>query len=365
MLASQYAWTGLFVVGCLLGVAVWLRGRTVRLLRDGLVTVEVDLSGDGTGGTRLGGVFAACVAVSATLAVTVTSVVAAAVELGGQNLLDTTDPTTLAALVPLPGISPYLPVWAVPYLSVAVACGVVVHEYGHLRQFHRYGVETVSAGVVLLPTGAFVRRERDDSLSRGQSLVTTAAGIGANVAVAVVAAVALVAFVTAVAGAGVPAGGNASTTVEEGPGSTTDSVTTPAGERQLLRLLSVDGPPSVFHTPARLVSLLAPSDGADPVVGLTTAPSTLDTSLLPASLATAVTNLLLWIVFVNTTLAVVNAAPVYPLDGTTVTKLVVASTVDSLPGGVTRRRLLAALLGVTVAFLGSLLVVFAPIELLG
>lgn len=368
MRLSQYGWVGVFVVACLLAVAVWLRGRTVRVLRDGLVTVEVDLSGDGAGGHRLGGAFGACVAVCVTASVTAGAVAAAVAELAGTTVVDSTDPATLAAFVPLPGVSPYLPVSVLPYLLVAVGCGVVAHEYGHVRQFRRYGVETLSAGVVLLPTGAFVRRERDDSLSRWASLVTTAAGIGANVAVALVAAAALVVFVTAATGAGVApetTGVAPETEADTGAPHGVVDGEPPTGDRQLLRLLSVADRPSVVHTPGRLVSLLVPSDGTTPVVAVTTAPPVLGVGPLPASAAAAATNLLLWLVFVNAALAVVNAVPVYPLDGATVSRLVAATTLDSLPGHTTRRRLLAVSLGVSASFLGSLLVVFAPVELVG
>lgn len=421
MVAAQYVWAGGVWLACLVAVGVWARGRTLRLSQGRLlVRLETDRRGhpEETGHSRWG-LAGAWIAVGLAAAVTVAAATAAVVELTGGTVIDTTDPAALADLVLVPGVSDYLPLAALPYTALAVGCGVVVHEYGHLRQYDRYGVETVAVGVLLLvvaPVGAFVRRERSTRLPRLPSLVAVAGGVAANAAVACVAAAALVGFVTLVAPAvgGLPVAGTE-------PGSAAAAAGVSAGDRivgvdgqavpdrralaaalpagtdtatvtlrsdgvrqtvtltgvaragagvtvspggQLLRLLSAETAPSVRHDPGLLVTLLAPPGGADPAVLVTPDATRFAAGgALPPGLTAAVVDVLVWLTLVNAAFAAVNSAPQPPVDGATVAQAATTLAFARLPGGVTRRRVRVASLIVWLALVGGVAVVLAPLEL--
>lgn len=104
----------------------------------------------------------------------------------------------LGAYLLLPGINPFLPIF---YGWIAIICAIVVHEGAHGIIARNRGLKVKSSGLLfflIFPIGAFVDVDEKqlDQAKAKDSLRILAAGVGGNIAVALVCLVCVVVIVS-------------------------------------------------------------------------------------------------------------------------------------------------------------------------
>lgn len=271
----------------------------------------------------------------------------------------------------LPGINPLVPIF---YGWIALVCAVVIHEGAHGIAARNLGFKVKSSGLLFflfLPLGAFVDvdEKQIEKSKPKRAIRVMAAGVGGNIVVAVAC---LIGLIVIVGGLTPVIDGVYISTVEEGfpaeiaglqPNDVFVSINniTISNNEDLHAILEDKMPGDIidvtvvrgemwmdeFSTSINLTefedrAFMGISSGDlvyEEILGFyqTLTPQTISLYLVPPSLApgivpyseslssfythglgdlwSTISNMLFWLWFVNINLAIINALPIYPLDG--------------------------------------------------